>query len=74
MLGSVPVCSFEGTYGWAISGRTLTLEPIADKKCPVRETFFGATGSPGKMNTKSVRPSSQASRFAPLSAAKGSSS
>jgi hypothetical protein len=41
MLGSVPVCSFKGAYGWSVSGRTLMLEPIADKKCPVRETFFG---------------------------------
>jgi hypothetical protein len=41
MLGNVPVCSFKGTYGWAIYGRTLTLKPIADKKCPVREAFFG---------------------------------
>jgi hypothetical protein len=40
-LGNVPVCSFKGTYGWAIYGRTLTLKPIADKECPVREAFFG---------------------------------
>ena len=42
-LGSVPVCSFKGGYGWTVSGRTLTLHPVADKKCPVRETFFGGS-------------------------------
>lgn len=41
MLGSVPVCSFKGTYAWSVAGKTLTLKPIADKNCPVRETFFG---------------------------------
>jgi hypothetical protein len=41
MLGSVPVCSFKGAYTWTVSGRTLILKPIADKKCPVRETFLG---------------------------------
>ena len=41
MLGSVPVCSFKGAYAWTVSGRTLILKPTADKKCPVRETFFG---------------------------------
>jgi hypothetical protein len=41
MLGSVPVCSFKGAYGWTVSGRTLSLKPIADKKCPVREALFG---------------------------------
>ena len=41
MLGGVPVCSFKGAYAWTVSGRTLILKPIADKKCPVRETFFG---------------------------------
>ena len=41
MLGGVPVCSFKGVYGWSVSGRALILKPIADKKCPVRETFFG---------------------------------
>jgi hypothetical protein len=41
MLGSVPVCSFKAAYAWTVSGRTLILKPIADKKCPVRETFFG---------------------------------
>jgi hypothetical protein len=40
-LGSVPVCSFKGTYGWAVVGRTLILKPIADKRCQVREAFFG---------------------------------
>ena len=40
-LGSVPVCSFKGVYGWTVSGRTLILKPIADKRCQVRETFFG---------------------------------
>jgi hypothetical protein len=40
-LGRVPVCSFKGTYGWAVVGRTLILKPIVDKRCPVRETFFG---------------------------------
>jgi hypothetical protein len=39
-LGSVPVCSFEGVYRWTVSGRTLILEPIRDKACVVRETFF----------------------------------
>jgi hypothetical protein len=41
MLGSVPVCSFKGTYKWTASARVLTLTPIADQRCPVRETFFG---------------------------------
>jgi hypothetical protein len=40
-LGRVPVCSFKGTYSWLVSGRTLTLKPTADKRCPIRETFFG---------------------------------
>jgi hypothetical protein len=40
-LGSVPVCSFKGTYSWIVSGRTLILKPLADQKCQVRETFFG---------------------------------
>src|SRR5262245_42925377 len=40
-LGSVPVCSFKGLYKWTVSGRTLILEPIRDKACVVRETFFG---------------------------------
>jgi hypothetical protein len=41
LLGSVPVCSFKGTYKWTASARVLTLTPIADKRCLVRETFFG---------------------------------
>ena len=40
-LGSVPVCSFKGVYSWVLSGRTLIVKPIADKRCQVRETFFG---------------------------------
>jgi hypothetical protein len=40
-LGGVPVCSFKGTYAWTVVARTLTLEPVSDKRCPVRETFFG---------------------------------
>jgi hypothetical protein len=40
-LGNVPVCSFKGLYSWSVSGRTATLKPVADKRCQVRETFFG---------------------------------
>lgn len=40
-LGNVPRCSFKGVYRWSASGRTLILEPTADKSCPIRETFFG---------------------------------
>ena len=40
-LGSVPACSFKGTYSWLASRRTLILKPIADKECPIRETFWG---------------------------------
>jgi hypothetical protein len=40
-LGSVPVCSFKGVYSWVFSGRTLIVKPISDKRCKVRETFFG---------------------------------
>jgi hypothetical protein len=40
-LGSVPVCSFKGTYSWHLTGRTLAVTPVADKKCIVRATFFG---------------------------------
>jgi hypothetical protein len=40
-LGSVPVCSFEGLYSWHLSGRTLIVAPVADKRCVVRATFFG---------------------------------
>jgi hypothetical protein len=40
-LGSVPVCSFKGVYSWRLAGRTLIVTPVADKKCVVRETFFG---------------------------------
>jgi hypothetical protein len=40
-LGPVPVCSFEGIYSWRLAGRTLIVTPVADKRCVVRETFFG---------------------------------
>jgi len=40
-LGKVPVCSFVGVYGWQLSGRTLIVTPVADKRCVVRATFFG---------------------------------
>ena len=40
-LGSVPVCSFEGVYSWHLTGRTLIVTPVADKRCVVRATFFG---------------------------------
>jgi hypothetical protein len=40
-LGSVPVCSFKGIYSWRLAGRTLIVAPVADKRCVVRETFFG---------------------------------
>ena len=40
-LGSVPVCSFKGVYGWHLTGRTLVVRPLADSRCVVRETFFG---------------------------------
>lgn len=40
-LGSVPVCSFKGTYSWHLTGRTLAVTPVADKNCIVRATFFG---------------------------------
>jgi hypothetical protein len=40
-LGSVPVCSFKGVYGWRLTGRTLMLTPTADTGCVVRATFFG---------------------------------
>jgi hypothetical protein len=40
-LGSVPVCSFKGVYSWHLVGRALTVKPLADTKCLVRETFFG---------------------------------
>jgi len=40
-LGSVPVCSFKGVYSWHLSGRTLIVTPVADKRCVVRATFFG---------------------------------
>jgi hypothetical protein len=40
-LGSVPACSFRGAYRWIASGRTLILKPIADRRCRIRETFFG---------------------------------
>ncbi len=40
-LGRVPVCSFEGVYSWHLTGRTLIVTPVADKRCVVRETFFG---------------------------------
>ena len=40
-LGSVPVCSFAGAYSWHVTGRTLIVKPVADKKCVVRATFFG---------------------------------
>jgi hypothetical protein len=40
-LGSVPVCSFKGVYSWHLTGRTLIVTPVADKKCVVRATFFG---------------------------------
>jgi hypothetical protein len=35
------VCSFNGTYSWHLTGRTLAVTPVADKKCIVRATFFG---------------------------------
>lgn len=40
-LGSVPVCSFPGVYSWHLTGRTLIVTPVADKRCVVRATFFG---------------------------------
>lgn len=40
-IGNVPVCSFEGAYSWHRTGRTLIVTPLADKRCLVRETFFG---------------------------------
>ena len=40
-LGPVPVCSFKGVYSWRPAGRTLIVTPVADKRCVVRETFFG---------------------------------
>jgi hypothetical protein len=40
-LGSVPVCSFKGVYSWHLTGRTLIVTPVADKRCVVRATFFG---------------------------------
>jgi hypothetical protein len=40
-LGSVPVCSFSGTYSWHLTGQTLAVTPVADSKCIVRATFFG---------------------------------
>ena len=40
-LGSVPVCSFKGTYSWRLNGTTLTVKPVSDAKCVVRATFFG---------------------------------
>jgi hypothetical protein len=40
-VGNVPACSFKGAYSWTASSRTLVLKPIADKRCPVREAFFG---------------------------------
>jgi hypothetical protein len=42
-IGSVPACSSTGTYSWSVSGRTLLLKPVADKGCPVRETFWGGS-------------------------------
>ncbi len=40
-LGYVPRCSSKALYRWRVSGRTLTLAPLADKACQIRETFFG---------------------------------
>ena len=40
-LGRVPVCAFEGVYSWHLTGRTLSVTPVADKRCVVRATFFG---------------------------------
>ena len=40
-VGNVPACSFKGTYSWLASAHTLILKPIADKQCPIRETFWG---------------------------------
>jgi hypothetical protein len=40
-LGSVPVCSFKGVYSWHLTGSTLIVRPVADKRCVVRATFFG---------------------------------
>ena len=40
-LGGVPVCSFAGVYSWHLTGRTLIVRPVADKRCVVRATFFG---------------------------------
>ena len=40
-LGPVPVCSFKGVYTWQLVGTTLVVRPLADKRCVVRETFFG---------------------------------
>lgn len=42
-IGGVPVCSFEGTYSWRLTGRTLAVTPLADTKCIVRATFFGGS-------------------------------
>lgn len=40
-LGRVPVCSFDGVYGWHLARRTLTVRPVADTRCAVRAAFFG---------------------------------
>jgi hypothetical protein len=40
-LGSVPVCSFKGLYGWHLLEKTLVVRPVADTKCVVRVAFFG---------------------------------
>ena len=40
-VGNVPACAFQGAYSWTATSQTLVLKPIADKKCPVREAFFG---------------------------------
>jgi hypothetical protein len=37
---SVPVCTTRGIYGWKATGQTLTLKPIADKQCGLREALF----------------------------------
>ena len=44
-LGSVSVCSFEGVYSWQLTGRTLIVAPVADKRCVVRATFSAVAGS-----------------------------
>jgi len=39
-VASVPVCTTKGTYGWKVSGQSLTLRLIADKQCGPREALY----------------------------------